>query len=78
MKLSYHRATDSLYIELLERAGVDSLEVADGVVLDFDAAGNVVGIDIENARTKVQLDRLVLGQIDAAIETVAEESDPTL
>lgn len=71
MKLNYHRDTDSLYIDLSESAGVDSLEVADGVVVDFDAAGNVVGIDIENARTKVRLDRLVLSQMDAVIETVA-------
>ena len=71
MKLSYHRDTDSLYIDLSEQASVDSREVSDGIVLDYDAAGNLVGIDIENARTKVRLDRLVLSQMDAVIETVA-------
>ena len=71
MKLNYDRDTDSLYIELLDQASVDSHEVADGIVLDYDAAGNLVGIDIENARTKVRLDRLVLSQMDAVIETVA-------
>ena len=71
MKLNYDRETDSLYIDLLEQASVDSREVADGIVLDYDAAGNLVGIDIENARTKVDLDRLVLSHLDAIVETVA-------
>jgi uncharacterized protein YuzE len=41
--------TDSLYIHVNERSSVDSREVADGVVLDFDAQGNLVGIDIDHA-----------------------------
>ena len=71
MKVNYYPDTDSLYIDLLEQASVDSREVADGIVLDYDAAGNLVGIDIENARTKVDLDRLVLSHLDAIVETVA-------
>lgn len=71
MKLNYHRDTDSLYIELAEQAGTDSREVSEGVVLDYDAAGNLVGIDIDNARAKVRLDRLVLSDLDAEIETIA-------
>lgn len=71
MKLNYHRDTDSLYIDLSEQASVDSREVSEGVVLDYDAAGNLVGIDIDNARAKVRLDRLVLSHMDAEIETIA-------
>lgn len=70
MKLNYHRDTDSLYIDLSEQASVDSREVSEGVVLDYDAAGNLVGIDIDNARAKVRLDRLVLSHMDAEIETI--------
>lgn len=71
MKLNYHRGTDSLYIELAEQASTDSREVSEGVVLDYDAAGNLVGIDIDNARAKVRLDRLVLSDLDAEIEMIA-------
>ena len=71
MKLNYHRDTDSLYIDLSEQPSVDSREISEGVVLDYDRAGNLVGIDIDNARTKVQLDRLVLSDLDAKVETVA-------
>ena len=71
MKLNYHRDTDSLYIDLSEQPSVDSREISEGVVLDYDRAGNLVGIDIDNARTKVQLDRLILSDLDAKVETVA-------
>ena len=55
MKLHYYPETDSLYIDLNERVGVDSREVADGVVIDFDNAGNPVGIDIDRASEKLDL-----------------------
>ena len=70
MKLNYHPDTDSLYIDLSERPSVESREISEGVVLDYDAAGNLVGIDIDNASTKVELDRLVLSKLNAAIETI--------
>ncbi len=41
MKLHYDAATDSLYIDLADRPSVDSDEVADGVVLDFDSNGHL-------------------------------------
>ena len=58
MKLSYYPETDSLYIDLSAKTGVDSNEVAPGVVLDFDADGQLVGIDIDNASKIVDLSRL--------------------
>lgn len=71
MKVNYHPDTDSLYIDLSEHTSVESREVSEGVVLDYDEAGNLVGIDIDNASTKVQLDRLVLSRLPAEIETIA-------
>ena len=47
MKLSYYPDTDSLYIDLSETPSVESREISEGVVLDYDEAGNVVGIDID-------------------------------
>jgi uncharacterized protein YuzE len=58
MKLSYYSETDSLYIELSEASSADSQEVSAGVVLDFDAAGNLVGIDIDHASEVVNLSSL--------------------
>ncbi len=58
MRFRYYPETDSLYIDLAERASADSREVAPGVVLDFDAEGKLVGIDIDGASRIVNLSRL--------------------
>jgi len=71
MKLNYHPDTDSLYIDLSEHLSVESREISDGIVLDYDAAGNLVGIDIDNASRKVQMDRLVLSHLPVEVERVA-------
>lgn len=52
MKLNYHPDTDSLYIDLSEKLSVRSREISEGVVLDYDADGNLVGIDIDHASRK--------------------------
>jgi uncharacterized protein YuzE len=59
VKLHYYQETDSLYIDLSERVSADSSEVAPGVVLDFDAEGRLVGIDIDHASSVVNLSQLV-------------------
>ena len=71
MKLNYYADTDSLYIDLSERVSVESREISEGVVLDYDASGNLVGIDIDNASTKVQMDRLVVNKLPVTVETIA-------
>ena len=40
MKLNYYPDTDSLYIDLSEQTSVESREISEGVVLDYDAQGN--------------------------------------
>ena len=71
MKLNYYADTDSLYIDLTEGVSVESREISEGVVLDYDAKGNLVGIDIDNASTKVHLGKLVLNKLPATVETIA-------
>ena len=58
MKLHYYRETDSLYIDLAHRPSAESRNVAPGVVLDFDANGVLVGIDIDHASQKLDLSRV--------------------
>ena len=58
MKFHYYPETDSLYIDLSTKSSTESREVTDGVVLDFDAEGKLVGIDIDNASQVVDLSRL--------------------
>ena len=55
MKLHYDRETDSLYIDLNARPSVDSREIQDGVVIDVDDKGQIVGIDIQHASKVLDL-----------------------
>lgn len=71
MKLNYYTDTDSLYIDRLEHASVESREISEGVVLDYDAEENLVGIDIDNASRKVQMQQLVLSKLPSSIKTIA-------
>jgi len=63
MRLNYDATTDSLYIHLSERPSVDSDEVADGVVLDYDAAGSLVGIDVQHASQKADIHHLAISHM---------------
>jgi len=45
MKLNYYQDIDSLYIDLAARPSVETREVSEGVSLDYDDRGNLVGID---------------------------------
>lgn len=58
MKLHYYADTDSLYIDLSEKTSVESCEVSPGVVLDFDDAGHLCGIDVDQASRNLDLSRL--------------------
>ncbi|MDI6753853.1 MAG: DUF2283 domain-containing protein [Thermodesulfobacteriota bacterium] len=71
MKINYYPETDSLYIDLSEKSSVESREISEGVVLDYDAEGNLVGIDIDNASNKVQLKELSLRRLPVDINAVA-------
>lgn len=71
MKLSYFPDTDSLYIDLSEEPSVESREISDGIVLDYNAAGQLVGIDIDEASKRVDLDKLVLSRLPSAVVTAA-------
>jgi uncharacterized protein YuzE len=62
MKVNYYPDTDSLYIDLSEQPSAETREISEGVVLDYDEAGNLVGIDIDNASIKVDLQRFVVRQ----------------
>lgn len=71
MKLNYYAATDSLYIDLSEQPSVESREISEGIVLDYDSKGNLIGIDIDNASRKVQLEYLLVNKLPSQVTTVA-------
>jgi uncharacterized protein YuzE len=71
MKLNYYPDTDSLYIDLSERTSTESREISEGVVLDYDENGKLVGIDIDNAKNNISLDKTILSKLPGIVETAA-------
>ncbi len=68
MKLNYYPETDSLYIDLSERTSAESREISEGIILDYDAEGQLVGIDIDHASKKVELKKLTLSKLPGTLE----------
>lgn len=58
MKLHYYPETDSLYIELKPAPGAETREIVEGLLVDLDANGDVVGFDIDHASTKLDLSKV--------------------
>ena len=71
MKLNYYPETDSLYINLSEQPSVESQEISEGILLDYDANGRLVGIDIDNASNKVEMKKLILSKLPGSVEMVS-------
>jgi uncharacterized protein YuzE len=60
MKIQYFPETDTLSIRLNDRPSIESEEISPDVVIDFDEAGGVVGLEIDLASAKVDLKNLDL------------------
>jgi len=71
MKLNYYKETDSLYIDLSSKPSADTREISEGIALDYDVDGNLVGIDIDNASRKVDLKEVSLSKIPAEVEKLS-------
>ena len=58
MKLHYYPETDSLYVEFRTGPGAETVEVTDGLNVDLDKDGQVVGFDIDYASQRLDLSTL--------------------
>jgi uncharacterized protein YuzE len=66
MIFQYHADTDMLYLQLTAGVSTESEEVTPGIVLDFDASGRVIGIEIEDASKFIDLSRLEVSALPIA------------
>ncbi|HZS88507.1 MAG TPA: DUF2283 domain-containing protein [Chloroflexota bacterium] len=82
MKLAYYPDTDTLSITLRPDApSVESEEIAESIVVDFDADGNVVALEIDNASEKADLDvtQLIgLSNVHVSTATARQPGAPPL
>jgi uncharacterized protein YuzE len=49
MRVRVHQEADAVYVSLTDRTIKDSAEVADGIVVDYDDEGRIVGVEILDA-----------------------------
>ncbi len=66
MRLKVDKENDALYFRLDESSIIDSEEVQPGVILDFNADGKVVGIEILNLSQRTNLEQLKILQYESA------------
>jgi uncharacterized protein YuzE len=66
MRLKIDKESDALYLRLNEGAIIESQEVEPGVILDFDANGRVVGVEILALSTRTEPDKLRILQVETA------------
>jgi uncharacterized protein YuzE len=69
MHVRVDHGADAIYVNLTDRAIKDSAEVADGIVVDYDAEGRIVGVEILDASKRTD-DPDVLKQFNFDLPTV--------
>ncbi|MFO8165191.1 MAG: DUF2283 domain-containing protein [Desulfatiglandales bacterium] len=63
MKLNYYPETNFLYIDLSSKPSKESAEISEGIVLDYDGDEHIIGVDINNASRKIDLDTIILKKL---------------
>lgn len=66
MKVTFDQETDTLTIVLSENQVVESDEGKPGVILDYDASGNIVSLEILDASRRVALPSQMEYQVSLA------------
>jgi uncharacterized protein YuzE len=65
MKIQYFKDTDTLHIDISEKNIVETKEITEGFMVDFDKSNNIVGLELENASKIADLKRLETKSIPA-------------
>ena len=64
MKLTVDRQADAFYLDLDEAPAAESEEISPGVILDYNAAGKVVGIEMLYLSKRVSPENLGRMQLE--------------
>ena len=65
MKLTIDRQADALYLDLAESPAAESEEISPGVILDYNAEGKVVGIEMLHLSQRVPAEKLAKMQLES-------------
>ena len=66
MRLKVDRENDAIYLRLDESPILESEEVQPGVILDFDAEGKVIGLELLGMARRISPDILRTVQLETA------------
>jgi len=59
--IRYDPEADALYIKIRDGKVADSEEISDGIIIDYDEDGNIIGIEVvEFSKKKINLNELVI------------------
>ena len=64
MKIEYDQLADAMYIRLREGDSVESEEIQENMILDFDAEGHVLGIEIINASGHTNISEMIFATVN--------------
>jgi uncharacterized protein YuzE len=59
MKIEYSKQADAIYVYFKEDAVARSKEIEDGVVIDFDKEGQLIGIEVLDVSQRFTLSDIV-------------------
>lgn len=65
MRVSYYEDTDTLYIAFNESEVVETKDLDENTLLDVDSKGQIIGITVEHASKRTDVNKLVLRGIAA-------------
>lgn len=66
MRLRVDRESDALYLRLDESEIIESEETQPGIIIDFNAEGKIVGIEILNLSQRINPEQLKVLQYETA------------
>jgi len=53
MKIEYDTEADALYILIREAPAADNIDIEDGVTVDVDGDGHIVGVEVPDASKRL-------------------------
>lgn len=68
MQFDYDKETDSLYIMLAPGGSTESEEVSENLILDYNAEGHLVGMDIQRASMRLDMNSILVEGFKPKVE----------